>query len=93
MGIEADAEDCAAIKAAALDEEFGVATNIYLEAWLRHRKADALFKAYGTSHTLGVFPSWSEITVMGVLRKLRAPTGPVRTRGTRGPLLSRAGNG
>jgi hypothetical protein len=65
-----------------LYEEFGVATNIYLEAWLRHRKADALFKAYGTSHTLGAFPSWSEITVMGVLQKrehqlaLSGPGGP-----------------
>jgi hypothetical protein len=61
IGIEADAEARAAIKAAALYEEFGVVTNVHLEAWLwlRHRKADALFKAYGTSHTLGVSPSWS----------------------------------
>jgi hypothetical protein len=83
-GIQADAEESAAMKAAALYEEFGVATNTYLEAWLWHRKADALYKAYGTRHTLtlGVFPSWSEITVMGVLRKrehrlaLSGPGGP-----------------
>lgn len=80
--IDNDAEDRAAIKSASLYEEFGAATNTYLEAWLRHRKADSLYKAYGSSHRLGVFPSWSEITVMGVQRKrehrlaLSGPGGP-----------------